>query len=553
MTKSLVMLINLLWAAGVFCAPQTGDDVLNAMSRFNPATVIKDYTQNPGEAALPAGDKEALQAKALSRLREDETATFIRNQAKARARVRPNANAAEMQYAEALLEKEGDGLDGRCYEVQASCTGEQENKTCQEQRLWQTKACGKTLEIRFKPVTQTIERLATGSSNEPYFLHLTTCDPYHPCTLSQQIQLSPNCHRLSLTVSDNGAPVKIVQAPTCANPVATLAMTANGAYGEYIKTLKVTLTQWLPEDHWVPEDCQVLQHKVGSNQCLMEPGEVCIDANQSKVIEGYPLKRACWGIKNTYHCQGELKSGCKTLMSAGCSQTNSLCMHDTSGFCDTWQQTFACAKPCSKTRLICPGKPHCADGACDNTVLEQSNDIQEGLSSLAVLAASAGGIAETAATGKPNAFAGKSLTCKKTIAGVRDCCRDSGWGDWVVHCPASMQELIKARHENRAIYLGHYKDGLEKIHVYCVFPSLIAAIVQREGRGGQLKLSFGTAKTPDCRGISPEELAAIRFEALDFSPLTDTIKSRLQLPDEDISSERLQAAIEAQYREMSHD
>lgn len=553
MTRALTLLIILLWAGTLFSTPQTGNQVLEALSRFNPATVIAGYTANPKEASLASQDKEGLKAQALSQLKNNETAAFIHDQAKSRARVRPNAKASELQYAEALLEQSGKALDGRCYEVKAGCAGAPETRTCQEEQRWQTKTCGKTLEIRFKPQVQTIERFVAGISSEPYALHLTTCDPYQACSGSQQLSLNPDCHHLSLAVSDGSAPVQILNNPTCQNPVAVLEIAANAAYGSYLKTLHITVTQWLPEDHWVREACNSLKEQVVSGQCWMAAGEACVDANQSRLIEGYPLTRPCWGLKTTYHCQGELLSNCAALMAAGCSQSNSQCTHTTAGFCDQWQQTFRCASPCSETRLICPGQPHCADGSCDKSEAESSNDIQEGLAGLAALAGSASGIAETADSLKPNAFAGSPLTCKKTIVGVRDCCRDRGWGDWVVHCPASMQDLMKARQENRTVYLGSFKDGLEKTHVYCVFPSLLAAIVQREGRGLQLGLSFGTAKAPDCRGISAEELAALHFDAMDFTPLTQAIQAQLTLPDAGKAGERLKAAVEGQYKEKSHD
>lgn len=552
MIKRLLLIVSLLGASTAFSAPQTGAQVLEALSQFNPATVIAGYTANPKEANLAAQDKEGLQAEALKKLKDNETAAFIREQAISRPRFKDNPKSLENRYAENLLSHAGDALDGRCYEVVRPCPDTKETLRCEERRPWQTGHCGKRLEIRFKPLIQTVERQVIGSSNEPYALHLTTCDPHLACSVNQQVQLKADCHHLSLAISDNAGGVKVLKAPTCASPVASLAIAGNSAYGAFIKTLKVTLTQWLPEDHWVDEDCAALKQSV-TKECLPEPGERCVDANPSKEIEGYPVKRPCWQLQTEYRCQGDLQSQCKEAMAAGCSQTQSDCTHQEAGFCDSWQQTFVCNKACQQTTLICPGKPHCADGRCDKSEAEPSNDMQEGLAGLAALAGSASGIAETADSLKPNAFAGKPVTCKKTIAGVRDCCRDSGWGDWVVHCPASMQELMKARQENRAVYLGHTKDGLEKTHVYCVFPSRLAAIVQREGRGLQLGLSFGTAKAPDCRGISAEELAALHFDAMDFTPLTQAIQAQLTLPDAGKAGERLKAAVEGQYKEKSHD
>jgi hypothetical protein len=177
----------------------------------------------------------------------------------------------------------------------------------------------------------------------------------------------------------------------------------------------------------------------------------------------------------------------------------------------------------------------CADGSCDKTVAEQSNDLAEGLTELGTFA----GTAEDAAAhqsqaGQPSIFAGSSQQCKSLPLGLHDCCTGSGPLEWLVNCPADMQALQRAKLEGRAVYLGSYKrhKAGHKHHVHCVFPTKLAGIIQIQGRLGQLGVSFGAPKYPNCRGLTPEEMQRINFSALNLSALTQELTSRKHLPDE---------------------
>ena len=55
---------------------------------------------------------------------------------------------------------------------------------------------------------------------------------------------------------------------------------------------------------------------------------------------------------------------------------------------------------------------------------------------------------------------------------------------------------------------------------YCVFDNKLARIIQYQGRSGQLGIGFGGASSPDCRGITVDELQKIDFNAMDYSDFT---------------------------------
>lgn len=203
------------------------------------------------------------------------------------------------------------------------------------------------------------------------------------------------------------------------------------------------------------------------------------------------------------------------------------------------------------------GKIACANGECDHSQVEVSQDAQEGISRLSALAGSAlDASSQQPTSGIPTILSGHAQECEKYPLGFRDCCTDSGWGDWVKHCPYDLQALQQARAENRVVYLGNYKKHQlgSRHYSYCVFPTKLAAIVQIQGRGGQLRLPFGTAKHPDCRGLTPEELERIDFGRLDLTPIQQELMARMVLPNASLTGSKNQSHIEQLNREQrAHD
>lgn len=194
----------------------------------------------------------------------------------------------------------------------------------------------------------------------------------------------------------------------------------------------------------------------------------------------------------------------------------------------------------------------------DTTKNEDSHDMGEGVSRLGALAGVSSDVsANQISERSPRIFTGSVIDCKSYPLGFRDCCTDSGWGDWVKHCPSELQALQKAKDENRTVSLGKYKKhklDLDHHHVYCIFPSKLSAIIQKEGRSAQLHISFGKAKSPNCRGITPAELEHINFEKLNLSPIEQELMSRLHVPNTSTASTLNQAHIERLNQEgRAHD
>lgn len=249
-----------------------------------------------------------------------------------------------------------------------------------------------------------------------------------------------------------------------------------------------------------------------------------------------------------HQCARVFASTCTSFINQGCQHIASSCVASKARRCQRYTQTFSCTKRlCSKETIECQEKVPCADGQCDTAQNEPSDDMAEGLSRLGALS----GVSEDVASKQvrsrvPAIFTGSAQECKKYPLGFRDCCTDSGWGDWIKNCPQTLQALLRAKQENRVVYLGSYKKHRlgEHHYSYCVFPSKLAALVQIQGRGAQLGIPYGTAKYPDCRGLTPEELSRIHFNALNLSSIQQELMARMRVPDKGSINQQNQSHIE---------
>ena len=177
----------------------------------------------------------------------------------------------------------------------------------------------------------------------------------------------------------------------------------------------------------------------------------------------------------------------------------------------------------------------CADGKCDLTSADVSDDINEGVSRLGAVSGTAQEVAANQVRSQQAViFRGVYQECEKYPLGFRDCCTDSGSLDWMIHCPWQLQQLQKAKFEQRAVYLGHYKPHrFSATHYgYCVFPTKLAGIVQIQGRFAQLSIGFGSVWHPDCRGVTPEELERINFKGLDLSAMVAELVGKKNIPQD---------------------
>ncbi|HHF7375635.1 conjugal transfer protein TraN [Legionella bozemanae] len=540
MNKFILMLFSSAYFTATFA--QTPTDALNAreqamqaLNGFNPANILKGYTQNPKETGLlPQEGTDTLSSSGLNALSNTPDALEVYQQAGTRTKGRYNPNSPEMRYAEQLLEHPEDVVNGVCYKEPGFCESNPETKTCEETVGYKNVSCGDVLKITLKSFTQNFTRevmFPHGSAN----FHLSECGKHNKgCSKANLAEIKPACEALNFEVRYRNKVLQLLKNPTCKDPTVTVSL------GKIIKAsipLKMTLTQQVSEESWVTQACE----KKPSDSCILTSSNSCLEPNATKIIEGIAITRPCWGHALNYQCSYLENSYCMPWLEAGCSQVGSKCLNASNGLCTRFLQTFSCmTQVCFPEKTICPDKISCSDGACDLSFAEESDDAAEGLSRLGVLAGAASDVAaKQVRSGMPAIFTGTNSTCRKVKADVRNCC---GGSYHMTHCSDDEKRLAKAKEEGRAFNVGTFCAKkelgicLEEKESWCVFPTKLAAILQIQGRFYQLGIHFGWAKDEDnkanCRGITPEELERINFSALDLSPITQELMNRKVLPNE---------------------
>ncbi len=268
----------------------------------------------------------------------------------------------------------------------------------------------------------------------------------------------------------------------------------------------------------------------------VEDSNTCVEGAETRLINGHSVHRACWRYAKEFTCDGTTAvedSHCQELRDQGCSPIGQTCDADS---CD---QTYECNV----------GTVTTPEGDCDNqavaiaglnydTGYTGNNDLGLAASNMAVLEGAVTGMIKndlSCAESPPGSgnmvcaepiqvFTGKDLACRKDAVGFNKCCKLNGWGTdaGLTECNAQEHELGYARKAGRTHYVGKFcsHDSLFGCvgyrYVYCSFTSKIGRIIQEQGKP-QLGLGWGSARTPICSGLTPDQLTQLDFELIDFS------------------------------------
>ncbi|HHO0774525.1 TPA: type-F conjugative transfer system mating-pair stabilization protein TraN [Aeromonas hydrophila] len=287
-----------------------------------------------------------------------------------------------------------------------------------------------------------------------------------------------------------------------------------------------------------------------NTQCT-EPG-----GNRTIYVEGkpYTMYSDCWAYRDTYLTQTQSEGSCREYMNnPACTIANRQCAYTLDGFCLHENLTYSCEHKTSGAGVMCGGTFFCKDGSCAQSAAGKNNAFQKAVSQLAAVAAAGKDVAEL--NGQDvRAFTGKAQFCKKFAAGFSNCCKDSGWGQDVglASCSSEEKALGEARQRKLTVDVGEFCSKkvlgvcIEKKRGYCVFESKLAQIVQQQGRQWQLGVGFGGASSPDCRGITMDELQNIKFDNLDFSNFFEDLLHGTTIPEDNALLQRAQQQIKDQ-------
>ncbi|WP_084675830.1 conjugal transfer protein TraN [Candidatus Odyssella acanthamoebae] len=292
------------------------------------------------------------------------------------------------------------------------------------------------------------------------------------------------------------------------------------------------------KEEWV-DDCQVLEDMADRGVCRYAQ-KINSQKNETRTIQDEPVTRDHFEETLIYSCSHPIKNNCQKLKAMGCQQTKSECQQREVGRCVVWQQTYLCGgqkQHQTRYRSTSSTSPFCLTGNCADSSYEANGEMLEALSQLSILKS-----IQDDMRAKISIFKGEVKQCSKHCINFKDCCgTGKGWGTdlGLSSCKAEEKQLVDLRRNNRCVMVGTYcaekKAGvcIRKKTSFCCFGSKLSRLIQEQGRG-QLGLSWGDPKSPDCRGLKPEELSGLDFSKMNLSELYEGVQKNFtkKNPDE---------------------
>ena len=299
-------------------------------------------------------------------------------------------------------------------------------------------------------------------------------------------------------------------------------------------------------DEWV-DGCEALEAQSDEGLCRYE--EVVESGPETRTITGpvvgastvdsEPITRDSWEKTYTYSCLKKVEGTCQSLRSKGCLQMSSECAETIGGVCVAWKQTFKCPSQKRKTtRYKATGdkSPFCLTGDCAATSYEANGELLNALSQMTILKE-----AQNDIRANVGIFKGQIRKCSKNCVGFRDCCTTGkGWGVslHLSSCSGEERELADWRAKRRCVSVGTYCAEkvlgvcTRKKSSFCCFGNKLSKLLNDQGRR-QLGIGFGDAKSPDCRGLTPDELSRIDMSKMDLSELYEEVQANFKPQSQD--------------------
>lgn len=337
-------------------------------------------------------------------------------------------------------------------------------------------------------------------------------------------------------------------------------------FGRDFDKFMTTTTQYIQLYYQVEVD-NLKPEIVWKNSCgnfddsnLIKIGEKCTQEggtrNFFKDGKNVQLHSDCWQKQTEYLVSEASDNECRKYDdNPNCTAGERECILKLGGDCVRHRIKYQCSKTVKTDGYVCGDKFFCSDGTCSDLEGSLNSDFGHAVSQLATLAQAGKDVSLDEVNLR--AFSGRPMFCRKSGFGFSDCCKDSGWGHKVglAQCNSEENALGQAKEKKLTIFVGTYCDKeilgkcIRRKSSYCVFDNKLARIIQAQGRSGQLGLGFGSANSPDCRGLNVEELQRIDFNAMDYSDFYEELEANKQIPDKDQLIEYMRKSITNQLQQ----
>lgn len=286
----------------------------------------------------------------------------------------------------------------------------------------------------------------------------------------------------------------------------------------------------LPADGQTPSAPPVLPlaMDIGQDQCVRK-SSVCTDGPSTRIIDGIEVTRQCWAYSNVFSCTAlQAPSTCADPSFRACSADGAAqCVRDDGwGHCVSTQQTYDCkvAEATFSPALNCGNATFCANGSCWDTTTADNDQFSYTVAQMEAHVEAGKDFDEDTL----QIFKGTDSRCHQSNFGIDNCCQDSSY---LERCTQSEQDTVHNRDAGKCHAVGEYCSASvlsvcrEETHTYCCFSSLLARLVQEQGRL-QIGRDWGTPEAPNCVGFSPDELARLDWSRFDLSEFYAQIRAQ---------------------------
>ena len=292
-------------------------------------------------------------------------------------------------------------------------------------------------------------------------------------------------------------------------------------------------------EEWVAEDASTYMKGRGPD-CRLTYREVLLGP-ETRIINGKAVSRNSWKDKQTYHCQYPPVKGCETLRAAMCDEHSQRCVQSgTGGTCALWEKTFRCKTKSGRLVTTASSRDtlYCLDGNCIDTSYNDNQQFGEVMTKLSVFNEIKKDLDKQGQfdAEKAKVFGGETLKCHKNVCEtlMYDCCGSlEGFTNMVglSRCDAEEKALSERKKAGHCHYVGSKSEDFlgflwksRDVHSYCCFPSKFMRVLQEKARE-QLGKSWGWGGSPNCEGLTMEEIKRLRFDLMD---LTEAYEEQLK-------------------------
>lgn len=265
--------------------------------------------------------------------------------------------------------------------------------------------------------------------------------------------------------------------------------------------------------------------------------KICSSGRATKKVDGHNVTLDCWEYDLTYNCGKSDIDTCSQYQ-YDCDLLSTVCSDKEDGYCFQYQRQYSCpVRKCEEESIQCLDPSFCIDGDCVDDTREEA-PVENFLESTSKLAATMEAAKDVDDDDDPfDIFTGQGMSCSDDFTGQLYSCCSEDLDDSALHkCSSQEQQIVEAKKQKRAIEVGRYCSN-KVLWVctawatgFCVFDNKLARIVQQYGRP-QLGMGFGSGESPDCRGLTVEEIQEVDLHEVDFSDFYEDVQESSAFPD----------------------